>query len=593
MTEDSESFLAVEAITEVISQSESLGQILRFSVVKLSQVLPVSCCWIQLVDEANGKLTLAVQQGFTPEMTQEMAQLKLGQSLTGLVALYGRAITTADIATDPRYTLKTPSQAGLHSFCAIPLSSEKKIVGVLGIASSAKSEFRPQDVSLLNIVGRQLGAALGRAGLYKEARERLALVNKLARIISSSLDIQEVYEGFAEELRKLMNVDWATIAFIEGDKLRFVALSTKIGIVWERRKVLPLSGTTIEWVAHHKQTLVESDLAQERKFWTGEQHLKQGIRSIIYLPLITKGEVFASLIIASRRPNAYGQRELALLEQISTQISGAIDNVRLHALEKEQRLKLEEQAKIKSQFIAVLTHEFQTALTPMLASGGLLAEQVQREYPDSPIARLAKNVVNGCNTLEVRLDDLADLAKREIVTLKVKLKSLNLLPLLQSVASQFFVVAQSKGQSFTLDLPPSLPRVKGDGERLEQVLINLLRNATKFTLGGGNITLRAREEGDNLIIQVQDSGSGIPKEEQEKIFEPYYRAGPNKRKFPGLGLGLTLSKQLVELHRGKLWVESEEGKGSTFSFSLPLAREEGVGSQELVVSRSGGRATEF
>ncbi|GAH27611.1 unnamed protein product [marine sediment metagenome] len=99
MTEDSEAFSAIEAITEVISQSESLGQILKFSVAKLSQVLPVSCCWIQLVDEADGKLTLAAQQGFTPEMAQEMVQLKPGQSLTGLVALRGKAITTADIAT--------------------------------------------------------------------------------------------------------------------------------------------------------------------------------------------------------------------------------------------------------------------------------------------------------------------------------------------------------------------------------------------------------------------------------------------------------------------------------------------------------------
>jgi len=281
MSEDSEAFSAIEAITGVISQSESLGQILRFSVAKLSQVLPVSCCWIQLVDEAKGKLTLAVQQGFTPEMIQEIDQLELGQSLTGLVALYGKAITTADIATDPRYTLRTSSQAGLHSFCAIPLSSGKKTVGVLGIASPTKSEFRSQDVSLLNIVGRQLGTALERVGLYKESKERLVLVDKLGKIISSSLDIQEVYEGFADELRKLMNVDWATIAFIEGDELRFVALSTKIGMGWERGKVLPLSGTAIEWVAHHKQALVESDLAQERKFWTGEEHVKQGISEVV------------------------------------------------------------------------------------------------------------------------------------------------------------------------------------------------------------------------------------------------------------------------------------------------------------------------
>lgn len=576
MTEGGGGFAAIGAITEVISQSESLGQILRFSVAKLSQALPVSCCWIQLVDEADGKLTLAVQQGFTPEMTQEMAQLKLGQSLTGLVALHGKAITTADIAADPRYTLKTPSQAGLHSLCAIPIRSGKKIVGVLGIASSAKSVFRLQDVSLLNIVGRQLGVALGRAGLYKEARERLALVNKLGRITYSSLDIREAYEGFAEELRKFMNVDWATIAFIEGDKLRFVALSTKIGSAWERGELLSLSGTGIEWVAQHKQALVESDLAQERKFWTGEQHLKQGVRSLVYLPLMTKGEVFAALIIASRRPNAYGQRELSLLEQVSTQISSAVDNARLYQVERKQRLELEEQAEIRSQFVTALIHKLQTPLTSMLASGGLLAEQVRKE---PSLGRLAQNILDGCHSLEAKLDELFDLAKGEMSTLKLGLESLDLLPLLQHVASRFSPVIQSKGQSFTPDFPSSLPWIKADGERLEQVLTNLLSNATKFTPRGGSIVLRARKRGSDLVIQVQDNGIGIPEEKQKRLFEPYYRARLGEGERRGLGLGLTLCKQLVELHRGKIWVESEEGKGSIFSFSLPLAREEGASSQ--------------
>jgi len=579
MTEDREAFSAIEAITEVISQSESLGQILKFSVAKLSQVLPVSCCWIQLVNEAKSKLTLAVQQSFTPEMAQEMAQLKLGQSLTGQVALHGKAITTADIATDSRYTLRTPSQAGLHSFCAVPLSSGKKVVGVLGIASSTKSEFRSEDISLLNIVGRQLGAALGRVELYKGARERLALLNKLGQITSSSLNIQGVYEGFADELRRLMDVDWATIAFIEGDKLRFVALSTRIGTVWGRRKVLPLSGTAIEWVAQHKQVLVESDLAQERKFCIGEQHLKQGARSIIYLPLITKNEVFACLIIASRRPNAYSQRELSLLEQVSAQISGAIDNVRLYQLERKQRFELEEQAKIRSQFIASLTHELQTPLTSMLASAGLLAEQAQKEQPHTPMNRLAQNILNGCHSLEARLDELFDLAKGEVGTLKLKLESLDPLPLLQNVASRFYPVIQRKEQSFTLDLLPSLPWIKADRERLEQVVTNLLSNATRFTPKGGDIALKARKKGNDLVIQVQDNGIAISKEEQKRLFEPYYRAKLGKGEHHGLGLGLTLCKQLVELHKGKIWVESEGGKGSTFSFSLPLASEEAVGNQ--------------
>jgi len=113
------------------------------------------------------------------------------------------------------------------------------------------------------------------------------------------------------------------------------------------------------------------------------------------------------------------------------------------------------------------------------------------------------------------------------------------------------------------------------------VLTNLLSNATKFTPKGGSIVLRARKRGSDLVIQVQDNGIGIPEEKQKRLFEPYYRAKLGKGERRGLGLGLTLCKRLVELHKGKIWVESQEGKGSTFSFSLPLAREEGASSQQL------------
>jgi signal transduction histidine kinase len=290
---------------------------------------------------------------------------------------------------------------------------------------------------------------------------------------------------------------------------------------------------------------------------------------------MTRGEVFACLIIASRRPNAYSQKELSLLEQVAAQISDIIYNARLYQLERKQRLELEEQAEIRSQFITALIHELQTPLTSMLASGGLLAEQVQKEYP-SPVLRLAQNILHGCHNLEARLQELFDLAKGEIGALKLELEPLDPLPLLQNIGLGFSPVVQSKEQSLALDLPPSLPWIRADRERLEQVLTNLLSNATKFTPRGGSIALRARERDTDLVIQVQDNGIGISREEQEMLFEPYYRAGMGKGRLPGLSLGLSLCKQLVELHGGKIWLESEEGKGSTFSFSLPISSQKPV-----------------
>jgi len=155
----------------------------------------------------------------------------------------------------------------------------------------------------------------------KRTQDKLAFINRLDRIITSSLGISGVSEGFAEELRQVMDMDWVSIVLIERDELHSFALSTKIGSLWRQGENIFLKGTGIEWVAKHRQTLMVPDLSQESKFWTGEYHLKQGVRSIVYLPLILKHEVFGALLTASRRPHAYGERELSLLEHVAKQIA--------------------------------------------------------------------------------------------------------------------------------------------------------------------------------------------------------------------------------------------------------------------------------
>lgn len=163
----------------------------------------------------------------------------------------------------------------------------------------------------------------------KQEQEELALVNRLTRIITSSFDIKEVYEAFVEELRKKMPGDWAAIVLIKGNELHFYALSSKVRSVWKTGDVIPLEGTATAYIAGTKEPLVEADLSRERKFWTGEYHLKQGISSIVYVPLLTKGEVFGAFIVGSVRPNAYGQRESALLNHITGQIATPLQNALL------------------------------------------------------------------------------------------------------------------------------------------------------------------------------------------------------------------------------------------------------------------------
>ena len=407
----------------------------------------------------------------------------------------------------------------------------------------------------------------------KRAQQELVLADNITSIISSSLDIEQVYESFVDEMRKVVDVDRAGVALIKEKEAYFYTLSSKIGSVWKPSDFFPVEATAIAWVAANKRTLVEPDLAQERKFWTDEYHLKLGVRSIVYLPLLAKGEVFGVLIIASTRPNAYGEREQEILKQFSTQIAGTIGTACLYALEREKRLKLERERGERLQFINALAHELKTPLTSIVASGGLLLEELKEEA-QSPRVRLINNMLRATNKLEARLSELLDMAKMESLGFELTLELLDIRPLLQNMVNEFLPVATEKGQSLTLDIPPSVPMVKADRQRLEQVLLNLLTNATKFTGEGGRIQLRLIRKGTALVVEVKDNGSGITEEEQARIFMPYYRVEADRQRFSGLGLGLALSKQLVELHGGRIWVKSVLGKGSTFAFSLLVAEEE-------------------
>ena len=246
---------------------------------------------------------------------------------------------------------------------------------------------------------------------------------------------------------------------------------------------------------------------------------------------------------------------------------------RLLEKERKQRIKLEKERSQRLQFINTLAHELKTPLTSVVSSGGLLLEEL-REEPQSPRLRLLENMIRGIEKLQASLDDLLDMAKMESLGFKPTLELQDIRLPLQNVLSELEVIASEEKQSLTLDVPPSLPMVNVDRVQIEQVLHILVNNALKFSGEGAKIQITLRQEDSNVVVKVQDNGPGITEEEQVRIFTPYYRIEADRQRFPGLGLGLTVSKQLVEMHGGKMWVESELGKGSTFAFVLPIAEEQ-------------------
>ncbi|MDD5037997.1 MAG: CHASE4 domain-containing protein [Dehalococcoidales bacterium] len=239
---------------------------------------------------------------------------------------------------------------------------------------------------------------------------------------------------------------------------------------------------------------------------------------------------------------------------------------KLYEQEKTLRKQLEEEIRKRVEFTRALVHELKTPITPVLAAVDLLLEEVQGER----LTRLVQSINRSASHLNQRIDELLDIARGETNMLWLDLKPVKTLPLLRDIGYEVTALAQRNHQTLNVELPASLPVISADEARLRQVVINLLNNAMKYTGAGGKITLRAREDSTNIIVEVEDTGQGIGEEEQESLFQPYYRRIGDTEHLGGLGLGLFLARKFVELHGGRLWVKSLPGIGSTFSFSLPI-----------------------
>jgi diguanylate cyclase (GGDEF)-like protein len=227
----------------------------------------------------------------------------------------------------------------------VPLINMKELVAVLAISERRDGRlYNVEDIDLLEFVSDRVAASIEKEHLHallKEQDEEITLVNRLTTILTSSVSIQMIFEGFAQELKKVLDIDWATIALIDGDELYFLALSSTIGSAWQTEQKIPLKETATERVCREKKSLYEPDLKRQQRFWTGEYHLQQGSRSIVYLPLNVADRSIGSLILASRKPNAYSRRQIKLLERVAVQIAAPIENAQLYALV-EQRSRIDE-----------------------------------------------------------------------------------------------------------------------------------------------------------------------------------------------------------------------------------------------------------
>ena len=247
------------------------------------------------------------------------------------------------------------------------------------------------------------------------------------------------------------------------------------------------------------------------------------------------------------------------------------------ALQKQERIQmlertareLEELEKARSQFVDVLSHELMTSLTPVLGCAEILADQL-KDQTEKKHNMLAHALFQSAQSMRLRLENLLTLTRLEAGDFVPNLSPLDPVELLSRLARQIKNLVDEKRQVFTLDLPDSLPAVQADQQCLVQVLTNLLDNAVKFTQEGGSISLQAEVSGDDLVVKIRDNGVSMSDEDCQRLLRPYWRSEVDRQHLPGSGLGLAICQRVIDLHKGRLWIENRPGPGKTFAFALPL-----------------------
>lgn len=497
--------------------------------------------------------------------------LHVGEGLAGWVAEHGTALWVRDVSQDPRYVERA---LDVRSVLIVPLMVGDQVIGVIDAASSRLDAFSAEHERLMTTVARQLAFAIENARLYQETERRLTEVSalyQLARQMNATLNVQERLDSIVRSLRQAMGCRACSIALLDASQ-KVLEIRAAVGISdrWKRDFRLRLGEGVAGRVASDGKAVYVPDTLEVRDFI----FFDESVRSLLTVPLSIQQRVIGTLTVDSDQPNAFSEADEQLLTIAAAQAAIAIENARLYAsLEQraenlaEAYTELQRVDRLRDEMVQNVSHELRTPLTfvkgyvELLLAGdpGPLTDQ-QREY--------LQIVGDRTNTVTRLVSDIMFLQQAD--QLPDGKSPVPLVKLAQRALQGCAATAEQAGLTLVHNLPADLPSVAGDEGRLLQVLDNLLSNAIKFSPDGGRIVVTVEDAGPVVQISVSDYGVGIPKDEQERIFEKFYQVdGSARRRFGGIGLGLTIAKRIVEAHGGQIWLESELGKGSTFYFTVP------------------------
>jgi signal transduction histidine kinase len=435
-------------------------------------------------------------------------------------------------------------------------------------------------LALGGVVGRlvdmersQARAAVERAAEAERLRDELGrridvreATSRAARALGSSLDLDVAFAAFVQELRGLLPFDRAAILLVEGsDALVMATAGIADDEILSAGSSVPVEGSILEPVIGDDRTLYREDIS-EPLYPDEPALLELGVRSRVLAPLQLGSRVIGALAISRTEPAAFRAEEIELVTLLGRLVATAVQNLRAYEAERATVDELRRLSTLRADFVSLVSHELRSPMAAVIGSARTLQQRWRELRPEQREAFLAV-IADETTRLSMLVGDVLDTSRIEAGTFGYAFSDVDLAEVLRDS-----VAAAEIGQDevrLSSELPTSLPHVRGDAERLRQLIDNLVSNAVKYSESGREVTVQAETVDGHVVVRVRDSGPGIALEDQRQIFEKFGRAGSSAK--PGSGLGLFLARSFAEAHGGSVTVESLPGQGATFTLTLPIS----------------------
>jgi GAF domain-containing protein len=507
-------------------------------------------------------------------------------SVAGRALLEGKTVQIPDVFVDPDYKLTESAKiAGFRTTLGIPLLREGTPIGVITLQRRTVLPFTDNQIELAQTFADQAVIAIENVRLFDEVQtrtselsqsvEELRALGEVSQAINSTLDVETVLTTIVAKAVQLSRTEAGTIYTFDESRQQFRLRAThgmdEEMIAFIRDRGIGVGETTIGRAAAQRTPIQIADTLKDKSLVL-EIVVQAGFRSLLTVPLLRSDQIIGALVVRRKEPGKFPEHIVKLLQTFADQSVLTIQNARLFREIEDKSRQLEVASQHKSQFLANMSHELRTPLNAILGYTELMADGAYGEPSEKMLGILKRLEANGRHLLGL-INDVLDLSKIEAGQLELELSDYSIQDIAQTVRSTLEPLAADKKLGFKVEVAPQLPSGRGDGRRLTQVLINLVGNAIKFT-DTGEVAIKAEANNGSFHVSVRDTGPGISAADQAKLFQEFQQAdNAITKKKGGTGLGLAISKRIIEMHGGKIWVESQPGQGSTFAFALPVVVE--------------------